>query len=357
MSMLAGLLAALSAIQPIPTGEPDVPILTKKAIECRAPDELAASEHLVLRCATRAKLPAVTVLLYYRQSGSEDFIAAPTLRSKKGWYTATLCPHAFAAGPLHYYFEALDAAGKVVATAGDEESPAVVRILAPPTPGAKEPLSSGAPVVRGEEDPLDRVRASLAEAQAEERALGRRHPDRLFLGFGAGLGYGWYTSRLLDFRKDVQVAAGGGPAGPLVLTPEIGYQLTGRLALSLMARWELVSGSGAGDLTPGAPASSALAFLGKASYAWGKGRAQLIASAMAGAGEGVRVVVPPTKGSDVELSRNDTVRGGPFLFGPGGGFAYHFSPHFAAVVDLRALAGLPEFATVVDVSTGVQLGF
>jgi hypothetical protein len=359
MSMLASLLAALAAIQPIPAGEPDPPAVTKRAMECQAPDELAASDHLVLRCATRAKLPAVTILLYYRQSGSEDFTPAPTLRSKKGWYTATLCPHAFAAGPLHYYFEALDAGGKVVASSGDEESPAVVRILPPPDPRAKGHLAPSADAIAEgtEEDPLEHVRAEQAAAQAVERAHARRGADRMFVAFGAGLGYGWYTPRLLDFRKDVHVAAGGGPAGPLVLTPEIGYQLTGRLALSLLARWELISSSGAGDLTPGAPASSALAFLGRASYAWGKGRAQLVASAMAGAGEGVRVVVPPIDGGDVTLSRNDTVRGGPFLVGPGGGFAYHFSPHFAVVVDVRALAGLPDFATVVDVSTGAQLGF
>jgi len=209
----------------------------------------------------------------------------------------------------------------------------------------------------GEDDPLAHVRVEQVTLQAEQRAHERRGSDRLFLAFGAGIGYGWYTARLLDFRKDVHVGAGGGPAGPLVLTPELGYQLTGRLALSLLVRWELINGTGAGDLTPGAPASSAVAFLGRASYAWGSGRAQLVASAMLGAGEGVRVVVPPTAGTDIVLSRNDTVRGGPVLLGPGAGFAYHFSPHFAAVVDLRALAGFPDFATVVDISTGAQLGF
>ena len=83
MSMLS-LLALAAAIQPVPASEPEPPTLTKHAMECRAPDEQSASDHLVLRCATRAKLPAVTVILYYRQSGSEDFIPAPTLRSKKG---------------------------------------------------------------------------------------------------------------------------------------------------------------------------------------------------------------------------------------------------------------------------------
>jgi len=356
MSMLS-LLALAAAIQPVPASEPDAPTLTKQAMDCRAPDELPASDHLVLRCATRAKLPAVTVILHYRQSGSEDFIPAPTLRSKKGWYTATLCPHAFTAGPLHYYFEALDAAGRVVATSGDEESPAVVRIL--PLPGSKGALSTATAMAGAavDEDPLAHVRESQVAAEADLRAHERRSADRLFLAFGAGVGYGWYTSRLLDFRKDVHVGAGGGPAGPLVLTPEIGYQLTGRLALSLLVRWELIGGTGAGDLTVGAPASSAIAFLGRASYAWGSRRAQLVASALLGAGEGVRVVVPPTAGTDVVLSRNDTVRGGPVLLGPGAGFAYHFNPHLAAVVDVRALAGLPDFATVVDLTAGAQLGF
>jgi hypothetical protein len=358
MTMLSSLLLILAVVRPIPAEEPELPALGKRAMECQAPIELPSTDHLVLRCATRAKLPVATVLVHYRQSGSEEFTVAPTLRSRKGWYTATLCPHAFEAGPLHYYFEALDAGGKVVASVGDDVSPGVVRILAPPAANGKKgagPLGAG--VGPGDEDPLASLRASREAARVDERTRRRRAPGSFFVGFGAGAGYGWYASGPLEFRRDVSVGSGGGVAGPLVLTPVIGYQLSSRAALSVLARWELIGSSGSGDLHVGSPATRALAVLARGSYAWGSGRAQLVASGMLGAGEGVRVVVPPTAARDVTLDRNDTVVGGPVLLGPGLGFTFHLTPHLALLAEVRALAGLPTFAAVVDFNSGVEVGF
>jgi hypothetical protein len=353
-----------AASRPIPADEPPPPALGKRAMECQAPVELPSADHLKLRCFARPKLPVVTVLVHYRHTGTEDFTLAPTLRSAKGWYTATLCPHAFAAGALHYYVEALDVNGKLVATVGDEESPGVVRILppvAPAKPGATPGGQPGTPAGPRDDDPLETLRASREAAReaaiADERARPRRVPGSFYAGFGAGLGYGWYPARVLEYRQDISVAPGGGLAGPLVLTPEVGYQLSSRWAVSLLARWELIASTGAGDARRGAPATRALAVLGRVSHHWGSGRAQLVASGMLGAGEGVRMVVPPTQASDVRLERNDTVRGGPVLVGPGAGFLFHVNPHLALVGELRALAALPTVAAVVDLNAGVQLGF
>jgi hypothetical protein len=343
-------LLLLALVRPVPASEPELPA-SKRAIECRGPDEAAAADHLVLRCAVRAKLPVAAVVLHYRPGGEEAFTLAPTLRSPRGWYTVTLCPHAFAPGSLHYYFEALDAAGKVVASSGDDVSPAVVRIVGP---HATRP---GAPVAMADEDPLADMRASREEARVQALASRRRGADRVFLGMGAGFGFGWYPASSLDFRRDVLVGSGTGAAGPVVLAPELGYQVTARLALSVLARWELIGSNGSGDLHAGAPARSALAVLGRGRYVWGSGRAQLMASAFLGGGDAVRIVVPPSVGSDVVLERNDSVRGGPVLLGPGAGFTYHFNPHLALLAELRALAGLPSVAGVLDFNTGLEVGF
>ena len=82
MSITISSLLLLALVHPLPADDPDPPALGKKSMECQVPVESPAADHLVLRCVTRAKLPAVTVLLHYRQSGSEDFTVAPTLRSR-----------------------------------------------------------------------------------------------------------------------------------------------------------------------------------------------------------------------------------------------------------------------------------
>jgi hypothetical protein len=350
---LALFLAAPPLVRPSPASEPDPPRAQTAPLECVAPDEVAPEQHLVLRCAARSGLPVMTVLIYYRQSGTEDFTPAPTLRTRKGWYTATLCPHMLVPGPVHYYVEARNAAGELVAGSGDDESPAVIRVLGPSGP-ARPPAARDPDQIFSDADPLAPLRARREAARLAEI---RRGPRTVFAGLSAGVGYGFYPDRVLDFRKDIEVASGAGAAGPFVLSPEVGYQLTDRVALSIEGRFELIGSSGADDIHPGKPASNAWAVLARASYAWGQGRAQLLASGAVGAGDGIRVVVPATQGAEIALGRADSVRGGPLLLGPGAGFLYHFGPHLAYRAEVTALAGLPSFAAVVDFSTGMQFGF
>jgi hypothetical protein len=329
------------------------------ALDCPAIEEARAGEHVTLRCLPRRGVPAVTVLLFFRQAGREQFQPAPTLKHADGSYVAELCPHVLRPGPLHYYFEARDASDRIVARSGDEESPSVAIIRAAPA------LTEAKAVVRrqstaaaaADDDPLAALRAQrAAEADARRESV-HRHAGSVFAGLGAGIGHGWYPHRSLDFRRDLEVSAGSGAAGTVVLSPEAGYQLTGRLALSLQARWELIASQGAGDLRAGAPASSAFALLARAAYVWGGERAQLFLSAVAGAGDGFRLVVPQVQDAKVDLVRNDSVRGGPVVGGPGVGFTYHFDPHLALVAELRVLGGLPDLALVVDVTSGLTVAF
>jgi hypothetical protein len=352
---------AAAPVRFTPAEEPDVPAAVQKPLVCAAPDQVGSGEHVVLRCVPKAGLSVVTVLLYYRQSGTEDFTPAPTLRTRKGWYTATLWPDMLTPGPLHYYFEAHDAAGKVVASSGDDESPEVLQVRAGVSALTPPALADGQfPAGKlADEDPMVQVRARKAAAQEAEAASLRRPAGSFYVGLGLGLGYGWYPDSVLDFRRDITVASGTGAAGPMVFSPEVGYQLSGRLSLSVLGRIERIGASGSGDLHEGRPATAAWAVLARGTYYWGMSRAQLFASAALGGGDGVRVVVPPTTTPDatLTLSRNDSVRGGPIVLGPSAGFLYHFNPHFAFVAEARLFAGLPDFATVMDFGGGLQLSF
>ena len=68
-----------------------------------------------------------------------------------------------------------------------------------------------------------------------------------------------------------------------------------------------------------------------------------------------RLIVPAD--ADAERPRSDTVRGGPFVAGGGAGLAYHFSRRIAWPLEVRTLIGLPDFAAVVEVGTGLTFAF
>ena len=125
---LAGVFWAAHAVS---GEEPALPSNLSKPIECTGPDELDSGAPVVVRCATKPSSGALTVLLYFRQTGSEDFTAAPTLRTRAGWWTASLCGDSVIAGPFHYYVEARDARNKLVASSGDEDNPHVLVVRAP----------------------------------------------------------------------------------------------------------------------------------------------------------------------------------------------------------------------------------
>jgi hypothetical protein len=68
-------------------------------------------------------------------------------------------------------------------------------------------------------------------------------------------------------------------------------------------------------------------------------RAQLVASAVVGAGEGLRLAVEPQP--EAGLPGHDSVTAGPVVLGPGLGALYHLGHHAALVADLPVPAGLP----------------
>ena len=57
------------------------------------------------------------------------------------------------------------------------------------------------------------------------------------------------------------------------------------------------------------------------------------------------------------LLRNDSVRGGPVVLGPGLGLLFHLHPHAAVLAETRLLAGLPRVAALVDARLGAEFSF
>ena len=72
---------------------------------------------------------------------------------------------------------------------------------------------------------------------------------------------------------------------------------------------------------------------------------------MAGGGEGFRFTVYP----DTDRTTfKDTVRGGPFLAGVGGGVYYEAAKAMSIVLEAKGLAGIPMFSVVGDLNLAFQ---
>jgi hypothetical protein len=327
---------------------PAAPPVSPRPLACEAPDEIEAGQPLVVRCAApRPDKAPVEVRLLFRQPGHDRFTTAPTARTAEGFYTASLRGDSLAAGPVHYYVEARDSRGRVVATSGDAASPHVLSVM---VPGAQAPIRA-----RDEDDPLAHIRVEREAARRSAEVVGRRRPGSPFLGLEIGWGYGWHPAGELDLRRDLAAGAGTGSEGQVVLTPEVGYQLSDTVSLALQARVQLFRDSGSADDTQGTPARGAWALLVRGSYHLGSGRAQLVASAALGAGEGLRLAVQPQP--EAGLRGSDTVTAGPVVLGPGLGALYHLGHHAALVADLRVLAAVPRFATVAELGSGIAIAF
>jgi hypothetical protein len=330
--------------------EPDLPASIAQPLYCPNPDEAAPGEPVTLRCVTQPGLSVARVLLYYRPAGDEKFASASTTRSPKGWYTGVVPAEAASGKAIQYYFEARDATDTASGNSGRSDSPNVILLRGAEAAALSEERAATAKIE--EEDPL-KARAEFRRREQESVGRHRRGPGAFFVGVGAGSGYGWQPGgNRLEYYNDAHISGGALPSGIAQLVPEIGYQLSELVALSVLARFQLIPASGT-DKRSGAPATGALSVLGRAAFLLGRGNVQGTFSLFAGGGEGFRLTVQPGG----QIKRNDSVLGGPVDAGVGVGLLVHLSSHFALAFDVRGLAGFPTFAMVGDGNAGVQVSF
>jgi hypothetical protein len=331
-------------------------------LTCPVPDQAPPDTDMTLRCVVQPGLKP-RLSLYYRPSGSELFTEVPMRSSKKGYYRGVVPASAINGKSLQFYIEGR---GTPKLASGNAESPNLILVREGAAPVGSGPLGGGGGdadqddddddeppgVSSADENPL----AGVERERERERAdLHTRPATRWWAGFGMGSGFGWQPGGQLEFRKDQQVAAG--PLGPglMHIMPEVGYQLSSQLAVSLQARAQFVPTQGSGDPTPGRPANKAFALLVRASYSIGEANTRPFISLCGGGGDGFRLRVPPQRQSG--LVRSDTVKGGPLLGGAGLGVIHHFNPHIAWSTELRGLAGFPTTAYMVELGTGIEFAF
>jgi hypothetical protein len=347
-----------------PGAEPDLPATIPQPLYCPSADEAPPEEDIVLHCVLRPDLSASKVMVFYRPAGRETFASSGATRSPAGWYRATIPGRVVEGRSLQYYLEARDDKGNAVANAGRDDSPnlLLVREEAPPLgklyAGITRRRTTDSDDGDDADDPPeedDPLRAVARQRERERQSAGRhvRPAGAIFGGLAAGSGYGWHPSSKLEFYEKSTIEAGWIPSGRFQLLPEIGYQLSEQIGLSLVGRVQFIAQKGSGDQQEGKPASGAFLLLGRAQYFLGAGNLQTSLSLYAGGGDGFRLTIDPIPPN----LRNDSVRGGPLCAGTGVGILYHFNQHLALAADAKLLYGFPTTAAVLDVTTGLQVAF
>lgn len=326
--------------------EPDLPSRFAGHVFCPIPPEVSPGEELVIRCALKPGLSAHSVIVRYRVSGKEEYSTIDALRSPKGWYVAKIKGNEVRGSSLQLYVEAYAPGNRVAGTSGSDDNPNVVLIAG----GVSGPSS--------DEDPLMKIQREK-EAEQMQIVEGHRRPSpSLWLGFGIGSGEGWYPSRKGEANPNAK-ATGWATGGLFHLLPELGYNLTPNIAFSVQGRLQFVKTETSGGNTQDAkPHKQALGVLGCV-YLMTDSRTsdwQLFGTVVAGGGSAFRLYMAPHLSSgNNSFPNSDTVNGGPFVAGAGGGVIYHLTNFFALTGHVRSLAGFPKNAVIIEGGIGAQL--
>ncbi|HEY0715815.1 MAG TPA: tetratricopeptide repeat protein [Polyangia bacterium] len=349
---------------PAPPAAPQIAAVAappRDPLTCRVPDEAPPEYEVFFRCSVRPDVKITRLLLHYRPAGQELFKEVTMSRNKRGGYTGAIPAEATNGKSLQYFIEGR---GPTKIENGNADSPNLILVREGAAPATRTDPFPGKGISTDEddedrrssenEDPLAEI-ARERELERDREGAHRRLGGNFFAGFGLGSGYGWQKGGSLEFRTEKSVAAGPLSGGLIALRPEVGYQLTDDLAVSIQARLQFIPAQGSGDGTPGSPIESAHSILLRATQAFGNGNFRPTGSVVVGGGQGFRLRVP--RDPDANLARSDTVRGGPLLVGGGGGFTYHATEHVAWTLELRLLAGLPSIALLGEMAAGVEVGF
>jgi hypothetical protein len=214
----------------------------------------------------------------------------------------------------------------------------------------------------------------------------RRRAGAIWIGLGAGAGWGYVPAGKLEWEQRVEVQGQTDRTGLFHLLPEVGYMWSDDFALAFQARLEFIRQEQATYLDPetgeltrvtdrfqfaGTPTSRAYAGFLRA--IWYRdlsksGSLRLSVSGDLGAGT-VRFSIAPktaletTDSGEVQLDEHKTIATtdtrpmGTALFGGSVGLLWHLTRHLAIALDGRVLSGLSAWGAVIEGQASLQAGF
>ncbi|HEX4456408.1 MAG TPA: hypothetical protein VIA18_00480 [Polyangia bacterium] len=394
-------LAASAPVTPTPPEEPTPPPQTTPAppsdevhgLVHNAVDESRPNAPIPIRAKLGSDVGATRVFLFYRGSGQEDFVSVPLKNTSGVDWVSVIPGDAVVGKSLQYYLEARDARGRAVVGAGSAMNPFIILITdtAPPPQNVPEVDL---------EDPLARERMVKRKREDEKHSS----HDHVFIFVMPGFGFGVqpkgnHTEVAYQFKSQytayvpTPINSTGTAVAPFHIGVELGYSITPSFSLSLLGRFQVVTGGNAEtqktDTTQGATSKAGGAVAGflRARYRFLDGRFHPYIHADIGGGQ-IRQYVDissgdtaqeplvdkytadsynhgsPAQRASLKLQtvcsnpKNclDTVPLGLVFLGGGGGLWYDIGSHLAFIVDINILGAISSGSSESGLNIDAQIG-
>jgi hypothetical protein len=334
-------------------------------LSCPTGGETQAGEEITFKCTTGGMLRPATVMLYFKPNDSDEYQAL--LMTKEGTsggvtnWVAKIPGTQTMAGEVWFFFEANDASGGSLALSGREDSPSVITVRGSGVAAGPPPVAGGGGEGEEEEEEEgEEIDDSNPLAGLERERWKEHHGSKgsWLVSIGAGSGLGYAYGHLEAFGKyKLGFNPGIAPASLGHAVWEVAYFVGRNTALSIGGRHQWIIGGPAGTATG---AHSLL--LRSLFFTEDEGKVRWYFALAAGGGEGFRLRVvaqinDPDTGAATGYTVKDTVRGGPFVAGFGGGMLYKLSRRMHLTVDTQFLAGFLDFSAVLDLTAGVRWQF
>ncbi|HEY2899150.1 MAG TPA: hypothetical protein VGL59_01145 [Polyangia bacterium] len=333
--------------------EPDLP-MNIAALDCPNTDDVARGKTAVIRCAVAPALKVFSTALFYRVPGADEFSTVPMKKTAKGWFVGEIPKDVTEGKSVQFYVEGRDRNGKAIVANGRSGSPNLMLVRDPDEAEADADSKGhpGAPA-EPEENPLENLdKHGVVRRTVDKESRGPRFPSRkLWIGLGAGSGFGYAKGDGLEVRKDLQnkFNPGLGWAGLGQLSPEFGVHLSRGFALALEGRFQWIEQSGKNK----SGATGAAAVLLRGLFFTAPRSFRLYGGPTVGYGN-FRFIFTP---DETDPGAKDSVLGGPVIAGVSGGLSYALVRALSVNLEINGLVGFPTTSAVADLNLGLQVNF
>lgn len=333
------------------------------ALSCPTSGEIQAGDEVTVTCTTIESLPAAAVRLNYKANDSEEYqVVQMTKEGTSGGVTtwvAKIPGSQTQAKSIPFFVAAIDASGATLTSSGREDSPNIIEVRAAGVVAGPPPVTEA----EGEEEEDDEYEEEIDDENplaALERERWKEHHGSkgtwlISMGAGSGLGYAYGKATEAFGKYGVGFNPGIAPASLGHLVWEVAYFVGRKTALSVGGRHQGIFGGPAGTATGAHSVLARSLFFTEE----GEGKVRWYFALAAGGGEGFRMTVNASindvdTGAPTGYTVKDTVRGGPFVAGAGGGMLYRIGRRWHLSLDTQVLGGFPHFSAVLDLTGGVR---